>query len=175
MENRDTGLLLDKANIELYRAWFNQMVELLGINVLYRAPRKKDKTYDLHGELDTLYCEPIMVGSVFEEYTNQKTMKKLGWNAERDETHPTIQVAYDVPGLESGGLFIIPSGLDNAEGRVFKILDMHTAPVFPFCVVCKLGPVLKSDFERSQLTDFTHTDFNVLNDEDDEEEETDEW
>lgn len=169
MEDKDLGILLKRNNLAVHRKYFEQMVRLIGIYVLYRAPREEQKEYDLHGELDALYCEPIRVGSIFTEYTDQKTMKKLGWNAERDETHPTLQVPYDTPGLQAGGLFIIPSGLDKAIGRVFKILDMNNSPIYPSCITCKLGPVMKNEFERSQTHDFTKTNFNVLNEEEDNE------
>lgn len=33
------GLLLNK-DIKLHRRWFNELVKLLGIQVVYRAPRK---------------------------------------------------------------------------------------------------------------------------------------
>ena len=36
MENKDTGLLLDKQNIELQRTYFKEMVTLLGINTIYK-------------------------------------------------------------------------------------------------------------------------------------------
>lgn len=78
MENKDTGLLLNKKNIEIQRLYFKQMLQLLGINVLYRAPRPEHKTYDLHGELDALYFEPEVIGCIYNEHTDQKTMKKLG-------------------------------------------------------------------------------------------------
>ena len=168
MDNKDTGLLLNKKNIELNRRYFKQMVKLLGINVLYRAPRPESKTYDLHGELDSLYYEPIVVGCIYNEHTDQKTMKKLGWNAEREESTPVIHVQYDLPGLQAGALFIIPSGLDNTQGRVFRVLDMSYIPVYPASIACKLGPVLKNNFEKSQVADFTQTDFNLLNTEEEE-------
>ena len=166
MENKDTGLLLNANNIKLNRFYFKQTVRLIGINVLYRTPRKESKRYDLHGELDALYNEPVVVGCIFNDHTDQKTMKKLGWNAEREETTPVIHVPYDLQGLEAGCLFIIPSGLDHAEGRVFKVLDMSNIAVYPASIACKLGPVLKSEFENSQLHDFHQTDFNLLESED---------
>ena len=164
MENKDTGLLLDKQNIELNRIYFKEMVRLIGINVLYRAPRKQNKQYDLHGEIDTLFEPPILVGCIYNDHTDQKTMKKLGWNAEREETTPVIHVPYDLP-VESEGLFIIPSGLDNTKGRVFKVLDLSYVPIYPASIACKLGPVLENEFERSQLHNFRNTDFNLLRDE----------
>lgn len=168
MDNKDTGLLLNKDNIvPLQRFYFQQMVRLVGLNVLYRAPKCKDRKYDVYGEMDTFFESPIVVGCIYDEHTDQKTMKKLGWNAERGETTPVIHVPYDLPGLQAEGLFIIPSGLDNGEGRVFKVLEMSNIPVYPASMACKLGPVLKSNFERSQLHDFTVNDFNVLNEEED--------
>lgn len=168
MEDRDTGLLLNKKNIELNRFYFKQALKLYGINVLYRAPRKDQKQYDLHGELDALYTEPIVVACIYNEHTDQKTMKKLGWNAERDESTPVIHVPYDTPNLEAGCLFEIPSGLDNSKARVFKVIDMSSIPVYPASIACKLGPMMQNELEHSQLIDFNKTDFNVLREEEDE-------
>lgn len=168
MEDRDTGLLLNKKNIELNRFYFKQALKLYGINVLYRAPRKDQKQYDLHGELDALYTEPIVVACIYNEHTDQKTMKKLGWNAERHESTPVIHVPYDTPNLEAGCLFEIPSGLDNSKARVFKVIDMSSIPVYPASIACKLGPMMQNELEHSQLIDFNKTDFNVLREEEDE-------
>lgn len=163
MENKDTGILLDKRNIApLQRFYFEEMTRLLGINVLFRAPKEGMKQQDLYGELDAVYEPAIVVGCIYNEHTDQKTMKKLGWNAERTDSTPVIHVPYDLKGLQAGALFIIPSGLDNAEGRVFKVLDMSYVPVYPASIACELGPVLKSDFEKVQKHDFTHSDFNLL-------------
>ncbi len=168
MENRDTGLLLNEKNIKLNRFYFKQTVRLIGINVLYRTLKKDYKQYDIHGELDALYNPPIQVGCIYNEHTDQKTMKKLGWNAEREDSTPVIHVPYDLPDLEAGCLFIIPSGLDNAQGRVFKVLDMSNIAVYPASIACKLGPMMRNELEKSQITDFEKTDFNVLNEEEDE-------
>ena len=165
MENSDTGLLRNKQDIELQRIWFKEMTMLHGINVLYRAPRENVKEYDLHGELDSLYHAPIVVGAMYAENVDQKTMKKLGWNSELSDSTTVIHVPYDLTGIQAGALFIIPSGLDKAEGRVFKVLRMKTSPFYPASIACELGPVLKSQFERSQVTDFKQTDFNLLSDE----------
>lgn len=166
MENKDTGLLLNEKNLKLNRFYFEQMVRLRGINVLYRAPRES-KQYDMHGELDSLYYEPQVVGCIYDQHTDQKTMKKLGWNAEREESTPVIHVPYNLEKLQAGALFIIPSGLDKAEGRVFKVLDMSSIAIYPCSIACKLGPVLKNEFERSQIEDFKSSNFNLLNEEDD--------
>lgn len=169
MENRDTGLLLNKKNIELHRFYFKQALKLHGVNVLYRAPRKDQKQYDLHGELDALYTEPILVTCIYNENTDQKTMKKLGWNAERDETTPVIHVPYDTPELQAGGLFAIPSAYDNTKARLFKILELSAVPIYPASIACKLGPMLSNELPKSQIVDFNKSNFNLLKDEEDDE------
>ena len=45
MENVDTGILLHKQDIELHRGWFEEMVHLIGINVIYRSPKEGTKDY----------------------------------------------------------------------------------------------------------------------------------
>ena len=165
MDNKDTGILLNQNNLKLQRFYFEQMVRLIGINVIYRAPRK-DKHYNGYGELDAFYHEPQIVGCIFEEHPNQYTMKKMGWNVELQEDVALIQVPYDLKGLQRGALFIIPSGLDDAEGRVFKVEDMQTIAVTPAYITCKIAPVYENKFEESQ---FQHsaTDFNLLKEGDD--------
>lgn len=164
MEDKDTGLLLPKQDIALFRVWFKEMTHLLGLNVLYRAPRES-KQYDQYGELDANYYEPIVVGAIYNEHVDQKTMKKLGWNAELSESTTVIHVPYDTPKLQAGALFIVPSGLDNTEGRVFRVIRMTYSPIYPSSIACELGPVLKNEFEKRQLHDFEHTNFNLLKDE----------
>ena len=166
MENRDTGLLLDRENIApLQRFYFEELVRLKGMNVLYRKLKPGMKQYDLHGELDAVYEPAVVVGCLYDQFTDQKTMKKLGWNAEREEQTPIIHVPYDLEDIQAGCLFIIPSGLDNAKGRVFKVLDMSTIAIYPASIACKLGPVLENEFERAQVHDFTQSNFNLLNEE----------
>lgn len=165
MEKKDTGILLNQENLKLQRFYFEQMVRLIGINVIYRAPRDGSKEYNGYGELDSFYHEPKQVGCIFVEHPNQYTMKKLGWVAELNEEVSLIQVPYNLQGLQRGALFIIPSGLDDAKGRLFKVEDMATIAVTPAYITCKLAPVYESTFEDSQFTHETNN-FNLLNEED---------
>lgn len=166
MENNDTGILLNKHNIELHKKWFKQFTKLRGLQVLYRAPRES-KQYDRHGELDALYYEPIKVGCIYNDHPDQKSMKKMGWNAELSESTILITVPEDLEKLQVGALFIVPSGLNNAVGRVFKVIKMYNIAIYPCTITCELGPVLESDFEQSNLHDFKNSNFNLLNEEED--------
>lgn len=165
MENSDTGILLDKQNITLHRQYFKDMVHLIGIQVLYKAPTTSSKQYDDYGELNTNYTAYIRVGCIFDEHPNQWTMKKLGWNSELSTTNSIIHVPYDLVDLQAGCLFVIPSGLDKAQGRVFKVIRMSTISVYPASISCEIGPVFENELEQSTLNEFTKTDFNLLKEE----------
>lgn len=160
MERHDTGILLNPTNIKLQRGYFKEMVRLLGIQVIYRAPRE-NKRYDGHGELDSFFYEPLRVGCIFDEHPVEKTMRKLGWNAELAEGSSIIHVPYDLFRLQKGALFIVPSALDDAKGRLFRVNEMSTIAVYPASVACQIAPVWESAFEPSQL-EHEDNDFNLL-------------
>ena len=163
----NTGVLLNEQNLKFQRQYFEEMVRLIGLKVLYLAPRK-DKTYNGYGELESFFYDPVEVGCIFTEHPNVWTMRKAGWNVERADDLSMIQVPYDLERLERGGLFLIKCGPDTAEPRKFQIRDMKTDAVVPVCVECLLGAVYSSTFETSQ---FQHTDnnFNLLRHDEEEE------
>lgn len=168
MKNEDTGILLNDQNIKLHRQWFKQMCTLLGINVQYRAPIDGTKDYNLYGELDAHYEPAITVGCIYDEHPTQKTMRKLGWNAEMADTSTVIHVPYDLKNIQAGALFIIPAGIDTAEDRVFRVLRMSNIAVYPASIACELAPVLKNSLPDSATADFTESNFNLLGDESEE-------
>ncbi len=166
MEDKDTGLLLSKKNIELHRSWFKQFTKLHGINVLFRAPRANFKEYNTHAELNAYYYEPVIVGCIYDEHPKIQTMKKLGWVTETNDVATLIHVPYDLEGVQAGALFIIPSGLDNSEGRVFRVSRMSTIAVYPASITCELVPVWLNEMPLNETKDFTESNFNVLSEED---------
>lgn len=167
MDNNDTGILINGSNIKLHRKYFLEMVRLHGIQCLYRAPRES-KTYNLYGELDSKYYEPIKVGCIFHEHPTQWTMKKLGWNSELSKESSLIEVPYDLEKLQVGALFIVPSDLDNAQGRVFRVISMSTNHIYPSSITCEIGPVFENEFQQESLN-FSSENFNLLSDEEEDE------
>lgn len=165
MENKDTGLLLNDQNIKLHRTWFKQMCNLIGINAQYRAPIDSSKTYNIYSELDAHYTAPVPVGCIFDEHPSQKTMRMLGWNAESADTTTVIHVPYDLEKLQAGCLFILPAGLDNAEPRTFRVLRMSNIAIYPASIACELAVVYFDTDTPSNISDFTQSTFNVLDDE----------
>jgi hypothetical protein len=132
------GLLLNK-DIKLHRLYFKQMVKLLGINCQYRFPLT-GKTYNLQGDLEANYSRPQTVGVIFQDHPDQKTLKKMGWVAELQEGSSIIHVPYDLEKLEVGALFEIPSGLDNAKPRLFRVISMQNIMVYPASIACEIAP-----------------------------------
>ena len=162
---KDYGILITP-EIKLHRQYFKEMVKLLGVNCIYRAPLP-GKTFDAHGDLDAKYYPGEVVGVIFQDHPDQKTLKKMGWVAELQENSSIIHVPYDLPNLQVGALFIMPSGIDKAEGRVFRVISMQNIMVYPASIACEIAPEYEDIDERALIEDFTATNFNVLVDNED--------
>lgn len=147
----DYGILLSEKNIKLHRTWFKQMLALHGINCKYKAPLK-NKEYDNYGDLQTGYKPEIIVGCLFEEHPNQKSLKKVGWVAELQEGSSIIHVPYDLPDLQVGALFEVPSGLDNSKGRVFRVISMSNIMIYPASIACEIALEYESNDEQHLIT-----------------------
>lgn len=168
MDNKDTGLLLNAEDIKIHRQFFVEMAEMWGIKTKYKYPLPGMKTYDLYGELDTPYSkEKDNVFIIFDEHPTQYTMKKLGWVSEMDEGMSVIHVPYDLEGIQVGCLFKIPGGIDNSEPRTFRVVKISNITIYPASLACEVGPMMESTFEKSTAIDFTKTNFNLLNEEED--------
>lgn len=163
----DYGLLLNK-DIKLHRTWFKQMAKLLGINCLYRAPLP-GPNYDKNGDLDTGYHEPIVVPCILDRHPDQKSLKKMGWMTELQTDSLMLHVPYDLPHLASGALFTLPSGIDGAPGRTFRVLRMQNIMIYPASIACEIAPEYKGTDEKTMTKDFEQAGFTALidNEEDD--------
>lgn len=164
MEQSDIGILFREKNLKIRRRYFEEAVRLIGIQCIYREPLE-GKSWDGFGELNSYFKPPVRVGVLFEEHPTQKTMKKRGWVAELQEGSSLIDVPYDLPGLQMGALFIVPSGLDNTKGRVFRVISMQNIAVYPVSITCEIAPVYESTFDRGQMN-HTDNDMNILRDDD---------
>lgn len=163
---KDYGLLV-QPNVKLQRRYFNEMVTLRGVFCEYQYPLQ-NKQYTTQGELDTSYSSPIRVGCIFNENIDQKTAKKLGWNAELQEQASLISVPYDLENIQVGCLFKIPSAFDHTQGRLFRVVEMFAIPIYPASITCRLVPEYETTVEKAETEMFTNSDFNLLNQEDEE-------
>lgn len=157
------GVLLN-ADIKLQRHYFKEMCKLIGINCIYRAV-KPGKKYTTYAELDTNFEKPILLGCIFDEHPTQQTLKKMGWVSELQEGSSIIHIPYDTPDIQQGCLFTLPSGIDNATGRLFRLVKLSNIMVYPASVACEIVPEYENTYQES-LNDFTDSSFNLLNEED---------
>ena len=157
------GILL-QPSIRLHRQWFKEMVKLQGIYVLYRAPLE-NKHYTTYAEIDSNYAPPLLIGCLFDNHPNQYTTKKLGWISELQEDASLIHVDYDLPNLQVGALFIVPSGLDDGKGRLFRVTRMSNSMVYPASITCEIVPEYEDTLDKETISDFIDDSFNVLQDE----------
>ena len=162
---KDYGKLV-QPNVELQRKYFREMVSLRGVFCEYQYPLQ-NKQYTTQGELDTDYSSPQRVGCIFNENIDQKTAKKLGWNAELQDQMSLISVPFDLENLQLGCLFKIPSAFSN-EGRKFRVVEMSAIAIYPASITCRLVPEYDTTVERAETELFVASDFNLLNQEDEE-------
>lgn len=147
------GQLLN-SSIKINRQYFREMVKLLGIYVLYRAPKKHETKYTTYAEIDVDYEPPIKIGCIFDEHPTQQTLKKMGWMSELQNDSSIIHVDYDLPHLQQGSLFIIPSGLDDGKARIFRVVKLSTSIVYPASITCEIVPEYIDNF--NQVTDYAY-------------------
>ena len=164
MQDNRYGRLLTP-DIKIFRRYFEELVTLLGIQVYYRAPRP-NKHYTNYAEIESNYYDPIQVGVIFDDHPDQQTLKKIGWVSELQDGASIIHVPYDLPEIQQGALFFIPSGLDGAPARLFRVTKLKNSIVYPASIVCELVPEFENTFSQKQY-DFTHSDFNLLSEEED--------
>ena len=165
METEKYGILLGK-DAKLHRQYFEEMVRLIGVYVLYRAP-KADKSYTTYAEIEANYENPILVGCIFNEHLPQQTLRKLGWMSELDESASAIDVPYDLPGLQQGALFIVPSGLDTGKGRLFRVTKLTNSIIYPSSITCQIVPEYEDTIDDTTAYDYTGSTFTILNEEKD--------
>ena len=121
-----------------------------------------NKVFNKIGDLETDYHAAETVGCIFQEHPDQKTLKKMGWVAELQESSSIIHVPYDLKGLEVGALFLVPSGLDNAKGRLFRVISMQNIMVYPASIACEIAPEYATSDELVLTQDFTETNFTMV-------------
>jgi hypothetical protein len=86
---------------------------------------------------------------------------------ELQENSSLIEVDYDLQGLQQGALFIVPSGLDDGKGRLFRVVRMTNSIVYPASITCEIVPEYINTFQPETAFEHTTSDFNLLNEEED--------
>ena len=79
-------------------------------------------------------------------------MKRAGWVAELQEGSSIIHVPYDLPDLQVGALFEVPSGLDNGKGRLFRVISLSNIMIYPASIACEIALEYESNDEQHLIT-----------------------
>ena len=164
--NGNYGYLYDEHNLKLHRTYFQEMVRLIGIYVIYRSP-KKDKHWTTYQEIDGNYNAPIVIGCIFNEHPDQRSLKKMGWVSELQTNESIINVGYDTPNLQVGSLIIIPSGIDNTQGRLFRITAISNIMIYPASITCVCVPEYYDEMPSTVVEETSHTSLQFLDEEED--------
>jgi hypothetical protein len=61
-------------------------------------------------------------------------------------------VPYDLPNLQVGALFEVPSGLDNGESRLFRVISMSNIMIYPASITCEIALEYASNDEQHLIT-----------------------
>lgn len=154
-------------DIKVHRQYFEEMCSLIGIRVIYYAPRP-DKHYSTYTEIHSTHQSPEVVSCIFDEYPTQRTLKKMQWVAELQEGASIIHVPYDLHDIQAGALFVIPSGLDTTKGRLFRVTRLSNIMIYPASVACEIVPEYENQFPNSKFN-HKNNDFNLLAGEDEDE------
>ena len=76
------GTLL-QPSIKLHRKYFDEMVKLIGIYVLYYQLKEGTEKYTFYNEqVGQTNIPPMLVGCIFDEHPTQYTLRKMQWAAE---------------------------------------------------------------------------------------------
>lgn len=62
---------------------------------------------------------------------------------------------------------MIPSGIDHARGRVFRVTKLKTGIIYPASITCEIVPEYEDNFTNAQYN-YKHSSFNLLNEEEEE-------
>jgi len=75
---------------------------------------------------------------------------------------------YDTPNIEVGCIVMVPSGLDNAPPRMFRISRMSTIMIYPASITCECVPEYADTLPKNVVEDFRNSSANAfMRDEDD--------
>ena len=121
-----------------------------------------DKDYSTQGALESRYSAPQEVWCILNENIDQRTSRKLGWNAEQLDSMVLLSVPYDLEQLQVGCLFTLPSAIDDGKDRLFRVIEMLTVQLYPASVTCRIVPEYETEVQKAEVQDFTMSTFNLL-------------
>lgn len=136
-QSSDYGLLISP-DIKLHRAYFKEMTRLHGIKTMYKYPIDGTQL-DVRGDVVNKYSSENEVWCILQEYPDQKTLKKMGWAAEFNDGNCIMHVPYDLEHLQVGCLFTLPSAIEGAPARQFRVVQLSSIMIYPASFAVEVG------------------------------------
>ena len=161
--NTNYGFLYNESDIKLYRNYFIEVCNAIGIKVKYRSLLPGNH-WTSYSEILGRYSDEEDVMCIFNEHPDQRTMKKFGWVSELSQNPAIISVPYNLHDLQVGCLFTLPSGFDNSPGRLFRVTEISSIMMYPASLTCQLVPEYPDTLDQS-LKDHSQESFNLIQEE----------
>lgn len=143
--------LLNRSDAKMFRSYFSEMCKLIGQSVAYQYITKRDMT--IHSEDNNEFSTPIRIDALFDENPSIKTLNKIGWVSELNETKPLIlNLPYNTPNLTVGARVTIETVDGVKRPRVFVITKIASDLEYPDAYTCIIAPVFDQTPQKNQYT-----------------------
>lgn len=128
-------------DIKLFRARYDEALELQGIPASYQFPNIPGTNSQSESVVDS-YSEPIPTHVFFEGNPKVKTFKRLGWVVENDSNLPfLIHCSFNLPHVQRDSIFRIAGQYAEIPERTFKVTEITYDLQAPDHLVCQVVPV----------------------------------
>lgn len=152
--------LLTQDDVQLFQQWFKEACMLYGIPVKYRYPITDTEQVTIHGEIQSEFSEEIDMDVIFQENPPVKTLKRIGWVAEKPDDKPYIaMLPLDAPYLQTKARIMIPPIGQAIPGRWFEVTSIQSQLEYPDCYICTLAPLFNTNEPK---TDYCETNYNHI-------------
>lgn len=128
-------------DIKLWRARYDEALQLQGIPVTYQFPNLPGTNAQSESVIDS-YSEPIETSIFFEGSPKVKTFKRLGWVVENSNDLPfLIHCSFNLPHVQRDSIFRIAGQYAEIPDRIFKVTEITYDAQAPDHLICQVIPV----------------------------------
>ena len=144
--------LLNRQDSKIFRKYFSEMCNLIGISVGYQYVKKQNLT--IHSEDNSELSTPIRIDVLFDENPTVDTLNRLGWVSEinTDQKPIIINMPYNTPHLTVNARVHIESIDGVNRPRVFRITAIASDLEYPDAYTCSAVPVFDQYVQKNQYT-----------------------
>ena len=132
-------------DILLMRERYDEALEMLGVPALYQYPINARSNAQGESLVD-LYSSPQSTSIFFEASPKIKTLKRLGWVVENNDSLPfLIYCSFNLPELQRDCIFELAGQYTGLPARKFRATELSYDIVAADHMVCQVVPVYQSN------------------------------